>query len=111
MTAVNLNLTMSGETEESDTYVKPATARIVQVVESFTYGTAKSVKQLCAMFPDDDITVFYGTREGTHLELRDLNERVCWMPLPGRGATKHLRNIGFLHRSAAKTVLFCEGAY
>jgi len=70
---------------------------IAQIVESFAYGTAKSVVQLCELLSDNDqVTVFYGHRQGTEIDLQSSSQRVQWRPLPGRGKTKHIANMRFL---------------
>ena len=96
---MNANLTANAEHEQSNAEFGIGGARkIVQIVESFTYGTAKSVKQLCSFFPNDQITVFYGERDGTDLELESLDPRIRWLRLPSSGPAKHLLNIRFVHR-------------
>ncbi|KAA5539293.1 glycosyltransferase family 4 protein [Roseiconus nitratireducens] len=75
-------------------------AAIAQIVESFAYGTAKSVLQLCRFIgPEHRITIFYGVRPGTDLELPEVDPRVTLTPLPGSGPAKHASNVRFLARS------------
>ncbi len=70
---------------------------IAQIAESFAYGTAKSVLQLCsALGPDDSVTIFYGQRQGTEVDLGSVHHTVKLKPLPGSGKLKHLTNIKFL---------------
>lgn len=74
-------------------------ATIVQTIESFAYGSAKSVKQLCDLLKKDhQVTVFYGTRDGTATEVTDLDPTIRWVALPGRGPMRHLQNLLFLTR-------------
>lgn len=76
---------------------------IAQVVESFAYGTAKSVRQLCdVLAPGDEATVFYGRRQGTELDLKDASDKVRWCPLPGTGKSKHATNLRFLNQALAR---------
>ena len=70
--------------------------KIAQIVESFAYGTAKSSVQLCRMLDDSSITFYYGVREGTDREITDADSSINWVPLPGKGATRHLTNLRFL---------------
>jgi glycosyltransferase involved in cell wall biosynthesis len=73
--------------------------RVVQVIESFAYGSAKSVKQLAGIVKvESPVTVFYGERDGTELETELLDKDVEWKPLPGKGFFKHIVNILFLRR-------------
>lgn len=96
---MNVNLTANAEQNRRNVaFALDGSKKIVQIVESFTYGTAKSVKQLCSFFPNDHVTVFYGERDGTDLELDSLDPRVRWQQLPGRGYSKHLVNVRFLRR-------------
>ena len=82
----------------------------VMIVESFAYGTAKSVKQLASLLKRDHrITVFHGKRDGTDLELRDLDKDVHWIPLPGKGPLKHLTNLWYLYRSVPSNVSIIHG--
>lgn len=75
---------------------------IAQVVESFAYGTAKSVRQLCELLSAHDrVTVFYGQRQGTELDLANLDPAVQWRPLPGEGKSKHVANLRFLQTALA----------
>ncbi len=72
---------------------------VAQIVESFAYGTAKSVQQICQFLPPTDkLTVFYGYRQGTELDIRELDRNVRWLPLPGSGTAKHLTNLRFLNQ-------------
>ena len=71
--------------------------KVVQIAESFAYGTAKSVKQLVGILKEDhDVTVFYGERDGTGLEQHGLDPSVRWIKLPGTGPLRHLTNLRFL---------------
>lgn len=73
--------------------------RVVQVIESFAYGSAKSVKQLAGIVKGKaPVTVYYGDRDGTELETAFLDKDVEWVPLPGKGLFKHAVNIYFLHK-------------
>ncbi|MEY8213560.1 MAG: glycosyltransferase [Colwellia sp.] len=82
----------------------------VQVIESFAYGSAKSVKQLCNIVKSSgDVTVYYGRRDGTELELNDLPAHVNWIELPGSGIFKHLQNILFLKKSIAPEAKVIHG--
>ncbi len=73
---------------------------IAQIVESFAYGTAKSVVQLCEMLsPDDRVSVYYGKRQGTELDLQGISDKVQWCPLPGAGPAKHLTNLRYLNQA------------
>lgn len=73
---------------------------IAQVVESFAYGTAKSVMQLCGLLSANDrVTVFYGQRQGTEVDLQNLDPAVDWRALPGKGPTKHMTNLRFLKQA------------
>ena len=71
--------------------------RVAHVVESFAYGTAKTVTQICeAQSGDIESTIFYGDRQGTDLDLIDLGPSVRYERLPGRGPLRHPGNIRFL---------------
>lgn len=75
---------------------------IAQIVESFAYGAAKSVCQLCDLLPPDArITVFHGYRQGTDADLRTLSDKVTWRQLPGKGKFWHLENLRFLDDALA----------
>ncbi len=68
--------------------------KVIQVVESFAYGTAKSVQQLSDFLKADfDVEVFYCDRDGTEEELKGVDPDVKWTPLTGTGPLKHLKNI------------------
>ena len=71
--------------------------RIAHVVESFAYGTAKTVTQICGYQDNDcEATIFHGHRQGTELDLIDLGPNVHYERLPGTGPVRHVRNIRFL---------------
>jgi len=75
-------------------------ACVAQIVESFAYGTAKSVLQLCRFFGSEhQVTIFYGVRPGTEVDLPEVDPNITLVPLPGSGPTKHARNIRFLTRA------------
>lgn len=78
--------------------------KVVQVAESFAYGTAKSVKQLVGILNQDhDVTVFYGERDGTGLEQDELDPSINWVRLPGTsGPLRHLTNLRFLLKNISK---------
>ncbi|MDA8745610.1 glycosyltransferase [Rubripirellula amarantea] len=83
---------------------------ICHIVESFAYGTAKSVNQLCRFLADDAcVQVYYGKRQGTELDLVDCDPRVTWVPLPGIGKTAHLENVSFLARRLRRGVDVVHG--
>ena len=83
---------------------------IAQVVEAFAYGTAKSVRQLCGLLsPADRVTVFYGQRQGTELDLKELDPRVQWQALPGKGKTKHFTNLRHLEVALSKSFDIVHG--
>ena len=55
--------------------------KVVQIAESFAYGTAKSVKQLVGILNNEhEVTVYYGDRDGTTVETAELDSRVKWVP-------------------------------
>ncbi|NRA16451.1 MAG: glycosyltransferase [Oceanospirillaceae bacterium] len=69
----------------------------ILVIESFAYGSAKSVKQLGMILKaQGSVTVFYARRDGTELELVDLDPEIKWIEMPGYGPYKHFKNILFL---------------
>ncbi|MEM6363904.1 MAG: glycosyltransferase family 4 protein [Planctomycetota bacterium] len=70
---------------------------IAHIAESFAYGTARSVVQLCQSINGRGTsTIYYGVRQGTDVELQSLPDSVKLKPLPGRGAARHLINMRFL---------------
>ncbi len=71
-----------------------ARPKVIQVVESFAYGTAKSVQQLSGFLKEDfDVEVFYCDRDGTEEELKSVDSDIKWSPLTATGPLKHLKNI------------------
>ena len=73
--------------------------KIVHLVESFAYGTAKSVRQLSQYFREQhQVSVYYGHRQGTDLDLEGLCDGIRLVALPGSGPLRHLQNIAFLKR-------------
>ena len=85
-------------------------ATIVQIIESFAYGSAKSVKQLAELLKKDhQVTVYYGTRDGTDTEVADLDPEIRWVPLPGHGPMRHLQNLWFLARHVDPNTQFMHG--
>ncbi|MEM8912258.1 MAG: glycosyltransferase [Planctomycetota bacterium] len=72
---------------------------IAHIAESFAYGTARSVLQLCQSARDlGETTVYYGVRQGTDIELRSLPDSVRLRPLPGTGPMRHVINLRFLRK-------------
>jgi len=84
--------------------------KIAQVVESFCYGTAKSVKQLCDILKDEhEVTVYYAHRDGTDVDEADLAPDINWVKLPGSGPIGHLRNLLFLYRHIGRDTQLMHG--
>ncbi len=84
--------------------------KVVQIAESFAYGTAKSVKQLVGILSNEhDVTVYYGDRDGTTVETAELDSRVKWVPLPGKGPLRHLTNLRFLQKHIDRDVRLIHG--
>ncbi len=80
---------------------------VVQIVESFSFGTAKSVKQLVKTLCNDyKVTVFYGYRDGSDVEINNLNSKVEWIKLPGKGMFKHIVNMIFILQYAKKNHIY-----
>jgi len=69
--------------------------RILHIIESFSYGSAKSSIQLAEMLAAENynVTVLYGQRDGTELEEVNLPKEITWIKLPGHGGLKHIKNI------------------
>lgn len=75
----------------------------IQIIESFAYGSAKSVKQLVSLLSDfDEVVVFYGCRDGSYLEETDLDPRAVWIELKGKGLFKHFQNIIQIYRYVSR---------
>ncbi len=71
--------------------------KVIQVVESFAYGTAKSVQQLAGFLKADfDVEVFYCARDGTEQELKDVDAGIKWTPLTATGPLKHFNNVRYI---------------
>ncbi|MGI9288682.1 MAG: glycosyltransferase [Pseudomonadales bacterium] len=67
---------------------------MIQVVECFAYGTAKSVKQLSDFLKADfDVEVFYCDRDGTEEELKNIDSDIKWTALRSTGPLRHINNI------------------
>lgn len=86
----------------SPTHTAPAVAdtirpKVIQVVECFAYGTAKSVKQLSDFLKADfDVEVFYCDRDGTEEELKNIDADIKWTPLKSTGPLRHIKNIRYI---------------
>gem|GEM_PF-4349135 len=84
--------------------------KVVQIAESFAYGTAKSVKQLVGILKcDHDVTVFYGERDGTGLEQHELDPTIRWIKLPGTGPLRHVTNLRFLLKQISNDTSVIHG--
>lgn len=67
--------------------------KVIQVTESFAYGTAKSIKQLCSLLKEDyEITLFYCRRDETSAEIEDLDTDITWIEMSSEGKFRHLKN-------------------
>lgn len=76
---------------------RAARPTVIQVVESFAYGTAKSVQQLSGFLKADfDVEVFYCDRDGTEQELKAVDADIKWSPLTAAGPFKHFKNIRYI---------------
>ena len=82
----------------------------ILVIESFAYGSAISVKQLSMILKTQGtVTVFYARRDGTELELVDLDPEIQWIEMPGEGLNKHIKNILFLRSHLNNKVKVIHG--
>nr|WP_321274168.1 glycosyltransferase [uncultured Vibrio sp.] len=84
--------------------------KIIQVTESFAYGTAKSIKQLCALLKEDyEITVFYCHRDETQAEIKDIDCDITWIEMSSEGKLRHLKNVLLIRKFINKDTFAIHG--
>ncbi|MGP8307968.1 glycosyltransferase [Vibrio sp. YIC-376] len=84
--------------------------KIIQVTESFAYGTAKSIKQLCSLLKEDyEITVFYCRRDETQEEIKDIDSDITWIEMSSKGALRHLKNALLIRKFIDKDTFAIHG--